>query len=253
MIPDLTHYSDRINYHGPLQPNLTTLQALHLQHMLTVPFENLDIHLNTPIVLEEPALFNKLVHQGRGGFCYEQNGLFAAVLRHIGFEVTLLEARVRNQAGGLGRPFDHLALMVTLEGGRWLVDVGFGDSFLQALDMNTGEVQSQYGQHYRVRLNDEGGEFEHLNAEGEIIGGYRFSSQSYRLSDFKEACHYQQTSAESHFTQKRICSLARTDGRISLTDDKLIITQNGNRHEQPIADETAFQQALKTYFNIALG
>jgi len=98
--------------------------------MRTVPFENLDIHLKRPIVLEDNALFDKIVTRKRGGFCYELNGLFAALLRALGFDVVMLSAGVANPEREFGPDFDHMALLVTLEQ-SWLADVGFGDSFVE--------------------------------------------------------------------------------------------------------------------------
>src|SRR5262245_35330983 len=139
-------YLDRIDYHGPLEPTAETLRALHMAHMLAVPFENLNIGMGWPIVLDQDALFEKIVTRRRGGFCYELNGLFAALRRAVGFEVTMLSAGVARAAGGFGPEFDHLTLLVggIGDGGwglgdpaspnpqppspiPWLADVGFGD------------------------------------------------------------------------------------------------------------------------------
>jgi len=126
---DVAAYLHRIHYRGPLAPTAETLRALHLAHHLAVPFENLDIHLGQPIILDEARFYDKIVRRRRGGFCYELNGLFAALLRELGFDVTTLSARVIDtQPGMIGPEFDHLVLLVQLEE-RWLADVGFGDSF----------------------------------------------------------------------------------------------------------------------------
>jgi N-hydroxyarylamine O-acetyltransferase len=109
---DLPAYLQRLNYTGPLTSSAETLRALHQAHLLAVPFENLDIPLGRPIIPEEAALFRKIVEEGRGGFCYELNGLFAALLRELGFKVTLLSARVARAEGGFGPEFDHLTLLV---------------------------------------------------------------------------------------------------------------------------------------------
>src|SRR5919109_1202974 len=98
-------YLDRIGYRGPLEPTAETLRALHVAHLLGVPFENLNIGMGWPIVLDEAALFDKIVVRRRGGFCYELNGLFAALLRELGFDVTLLSAGVARQDGGFGPEF----------------------------------------------------------------------------------------------------------------------------------------------------
>ena len=86
---------------------------MHRAHLLAVPFENLDIHLGRPISLDQDALFGKIVTRRRGGFCYELNGLFALLLRELGFEVTLLSAGVARADGGFGPEFDHLTLLVS--------------------------------------------------------------------------------------------------------------------------------------------
>src|SRR2546427_8621834 len=114
-----------LNYRRSLAPDAETLRALQVAHLLAVPFENLSIHAGQPIILEDDALFTKIVENGRGGFCYEANGLFAALLRALGFNVAMLSAEVANAEGEFGPNFDHMALMVMLEQ-RWLVDVGFG-------------------------------------------------------------------------------------------------------------------------------
>ena len=128
---DVELYLQRINYRGSLVPNLDTLRSLHRAHMFSVPFENLDIHLGRTIVLDEELFYEKIVGRKRGGFCYELNGLFAALLRDIGYDVTTLSARVAD-GDSLGPDFDHMCLLVQFEA-RWLVDVGFGESFVEPL------------------------------------------------------------------------------------------------------------------------
>src|SRR6187397_3354830 len=107
---DFQSYLQRINYRGEQTPTAATLRELHRAHLLTVPFENLDIHLGRPIVLEQGALFDKIVRRRRGGFCYELNGLFAALLYKLGFDVTMLSAGVARADGSYGPEFDHLTL-----------------------------------------------------------------------------------------------------------------------------------------------
>ncbi len=109
---DVQAYLERINYQGSTDPTLETLCAVHRAHMLAVPFENLDIPLRQPIVLDEELLFDKIVNRRRGGFCYELNGLFSALLREMGFNVQRLSARVADDEGGFGMEFGHMALVV---------------------------------------------------------------------------------------------------------------------------------------------
>src|ERR1700692_3852675 len=113
---DLDDYLKRLSYHGSLEPTHRTLQALHEAHLLAVPFENLDIHIGRKILLDEGALWAKIVEQRRGGFCYELNSTFAWLLRTLGFQVELLSASVANEAGGFGPEFDSPKLLVSLSG-----------------------------------------------------------------------------------------------------------------------------------------
>lgn len=154
-------YLERINYDGSLAPTAETLRALQIAHLLSVPFENLSIHAGQPIVLEDEALFTKIVENRRGGFCYEANGLFAALLRALGFDVAMLSAQVANAENEFGPDFDHMTLMVTptvsgfgtplaTSAPRWLVDVGFGDSFLEPLLLDERDEQVQGNRAYRI-------------------------------------------------------------------------------------------------------
>src|SRR3954468_6333227 len=142
-------YLERIGYQGPRAPTAETLRRLHLAHLYAVPFENLSIHWGEPIELDDEALFEKIVVRRRGGFCYELNGLFAALLRALGFDVAMLSAGVGGSAGEFSPEFDHMALLITL-GERWLVDVGFGDSFREPLRLETREDQAEGRLAYRI-------------------------------------------------------------------------------------------------------
>jgi N-hydroxyarylamine O-acetyltransferase len=132
---DVQAYLDRIEYRGPFDPNFEMLRQLHLAHLVHVPFENLSIHAHKPIVLNDSALFEKIVTRRRGGFCYELNGLFAALLRELGFEVAMLSAQVAGNQNEFSRDFDHMTLRVALNQEQWLADVGFGDSFNEPLPL----------------------------------------------------------------------------------------------------------------------
>lgn len=252
---NLTAYFERINDDSPRAADLESLRRIHRAHLLAVPFENLSIHIGQSIQLDETWLFDKIVHQRRGGFCYEQNGLFAAILRELGYDVTLIEARVPDSEGGLGIRFDHLALIVKLENEkedqeRWLVDVGFGDSFLDPLRLDDPEPQMQDdGKAYRVQHDGLTG----IYSRDEVVQ-YHFDLQPRQLSDFSAACLYHQTSPDSHFTQKRVCSLPTSNGkgRMTLSGDKLIIRQSDLRREVKLYDEEDISEALNQYFNIQL-
>jgi N-hydroxyarylamine O-acetyltransferase len=244
-------YLQRINYTGPLNPTAENLAGLHRAHLLAVPFENLDIHLGRPIVLDETSLFRKIVEERRGGFCYELNGLFAALLRRLGFNVTLLSARVSGDNNAFGPEFDHLTLLVQLEE-RWLADVGFGECFREPLRLDQpGEQVQPLGAYRLTHAGDEWVYWERQEAMA-WQPQYQFTLQPRRLADFAGMCRYQQTAPESHFTQKRICSLATPEGRVSLSDMRLIITANGRREEQELADQAEVEAALREWFGVEL-
>ena len=243
-------YLKRINYAGPKIPSAESLRALQVAHLQTVPFENLSIHAGEPIVLEDEALFTKIVEQRLGGFCYEANGLFAALLRGLGFDVTLLSAEVANADGSYSRPFDHMTLMVRLEE-RWLVDVGFGDSFLEPLPLDHREEQVQGDRVYR--LVDDGGFLVLMHRESNgWTPDYRFTLQPYAYEDFAEMCCYHQTSPQSHFTQKRICSRATQSGRITLSERRLIETKKGAREERLLTTPEEYEATLREVFGIVM-
>ncbi len=250
---DIDAYLRRVCYTGPTGPTLETLRALHRAHLLAVPFENLDIHSGRPIVLDEARLFEKIVGQHRGGFCYECNGLFAALLRELGFPVTLLSARVRmsNGSGGFGPDFDHLTLRVDLAE-PWLADVGFGGGFREPLRLLPDVEQVEPHGAYRLIRQGDAWRYDSRDESGEWVPEYLFTLQPRQLPDFAPMCHWQQTSPDSPFTRKRFCSLATPEGRITLRDDRLIITQNGHREERPLEGETTFADALRSIFGIVL-
>ena len=247
---DINSYIQRINYNGPLEPTIDTLCALHRAHMLSVPFENLDIPLGRRILLDEASLFEKIVNRKRGGFCYELNGLFAALLSELGFNVQRLSARVATAQGGFGPEFDHMTLLVQLEE-RWLADVGFGDSFRQPLRLDVRSDQTQGADLYRIA--DEGDHMVYLRMkDGVWHAQYIFRLQPYALADFIDGCDYAQTSPESSFTRRRVCSRLTPQGRITLSDWKLIITSNGSREERELNKEAEIEAVLFNEFGITL-
>ena len=245
-------YLERINYTGSLAPTAETLRDLQVAHLLAVPFENLSIHAKEPIVLDDEALFTKIVERRRGGFCYEANGLFAALLRELGFDVAMLSAGVANAEGGFGADFDHMALMVTLDE-RWLADVGFGDSFLEPLllDERGEQVQGERayrilpdGAHLILSRRDKGEDWE---------AQYRFTLQPHEYADYAGMCRYHQTSPQSHFTKARVCSRATREGRITLSEMRLITTsKHGGRQERILTSEEEYADTLREHFGIEM-
>jgi N-hydroxyarylamine O-acetyltransferase len=244
-------YLARIRYSGPTPPDAGTLRALHLAHMLTVPFENLDIARKRPILCDEERFIHKVVEERRGGFCYELNGAFAALLRTLGFRVTLLSARVFRGEDADGPEFDHLTLRVDLDE-PWLVDVGFGDSFVEPLRLIPQIEQEQSAGRFRIQARGkEQLVMQRLDPNGAWKGQYVFTLTPRALADFAGMCHFHQTSPESHFTQNQICSLATAEGRVTLSNHILIVTREGKREERSLT-EVEYTAALRDTFGVIL-
>ena len=248
---NLPAYLDRIGYTGPAEPTPETLHNLHRAHLFAVPFENLDIALGRKIICDENTFIRKIVEGRRGGFCYELNGAFAVLLRELGFKVTLLSARVPRDDGSQSPEFDHLTLRIDLDD-PWLADVGFGDCFLEPLLLEPGREQLQDGRGYRIIEEHGSLHVERTEPDGSWKRQYSFTLIPRSLGDFAPMCHYHQTSPESPFTRRSVCSRATPEGRITLADGKLIITQNGTREEWFLASDQERQAALKEYFDVVL-
>ena len=248
-------YLARIGYSEPIKPDAQTLRGLHAAHMQRVPFENLEIGLKRPIRLSEEALWNKIVIQKRGGFCYELNGLFAWLLRQSDFDVAYLNARVYNRQGQLGIDFDHLALLVQIPGqsGRWLADVGFGDSFDEPLDFEERGEQIQGLRAYRLEQLPNGFVTWQKNYDGTWQRQYFFDIEPHKFpQEYESACLYHQTSPKSSFTRGSIISRATPNGRVSLEDGRLIVTKDGQRTERLIESKEEYQMLLWNYFEVKL-
>jgi len=246
-------YLERINYNGSREVNAETLRALQVAHLLSVPFENLSIHAGEPIVLNEDALYTKIIDQRRGGFCYECNGLFASLLRALGFEVAMLAAGVARADGSFGPIFDHMALMVTLDE-RWLVDVGFGDSFLEPLLLDTRDDQQQGTRSFRLIEQDDHLVLMRRNDGEDWQAQYHFTLQPYSFPDYEEMGQFHQTSPDSHFTKGLICSRATEDGRITLSDMRFITTSGPQRlrDEQSLSSREEYDRVLRDQFGVVM-
>ena len=239
-------YLARIQVARPLGVDAGALRNLQVHHLMAVPFENLSIHLGEGIVLDESPLIEKLVYRRRGGFCYELNGAFAALLSALGFPVTLLAARVHGP-DGWGPLFDHLALRVDASE-RWLVDVGFGRFSHHPLNVDVRSEQCDPGGTFRIADAADGDLDTFMDGEPQ----YRIESRSRGLRDFEPTSWWQQTSPESHFTRSLVCSRLTENGRITLSDRTLVQTTDGKRQEHLLTGDDEVLAAYRTHFGIVL-
>jgi N-hydroxyarylamine O-acetyltransferase len=240
---DVHAYVSRIGYDGPLEPADETLIALHRAHMLAAPFENLDLHLGGRNVLGQQAAYRKVVELRRGGWCFELNGAFAALLEALGFEVTLMGARVHSATGD--PPDDnHLCLRVAARR-VWLADVGFGDNFTRPILFEERGDQERDGRMFR--LVDDG---QRVTLTEDGVRRYSFSPEPRAIDHFGPENERLQTDPGSHFVQNRICSLATERGRVSLSGLRLIETVDGQRSERELAGDAEWLGVLGERFGI---
>ena len=228
-------YLRRLGLERAERPSLPFLTRLQRRHLLRVPFENLDIFWGNPIALDVQRAFGKVMELRRGGFCYELNALFAAVLKTLGFQVSLLSARVwRKLERGWGPDFDHLALAVTLEQ-PYLVDVGYGDSFRAPMPLST-VVQSDVSGRYRLVRGEWQDELVLQHAVRDNWRPlYRVSREPRTLVSFAGMNAWHQTSPTSPFTGHAVFTLARPWGRLTLTDRNAIESRRGRIHRQRLS------------------
>ena len=197
-------YRRRIGADGPLTPDLATLRRLHAAHMQAIPFENSSVLFGETLAVDPTAAVRKLGVEGRGGFCYELNGAFSALLREAGYAVEHLDARVYGE-DGVGPHFDHLALRVSLDE-PWLVDVGFGYSFAEPLRFLVGLEQSDPMGAFRLVEKDDGLDLEWRHRDGRWVPHYRVGLDAQLLTAFAGRCAELQTAADSPFVEGWICS-----------------------------------------------
>ncbi len=243
-------YLQRLASHGARRPTLETLTALHRAHLLSVPFENLDIPLGKKISLVPADMLHKLLTLRRGGFCYELNGVFAMLLSALHFEVQLLSAKVFNN-GSFGPEFDHMLLLVQIENVPYIADVGFGECFRTPLPLG-GEHVEALGVAYKVSTEGSAQLVMQRKGATDWQPLYQFSLTPRALHEFESMCAHQQASPRSLFTQKSICSRATMNGRVSLSHSTLIVTELEKRTEKPVVNAEHYRQLLAEYFQITL-
>ncbi len=231
-------------------PNLETLKFLQRQHLLNIPFENLDIHWKIPIVLDSKSFYKKIVEENRGGFCYELNGLFYELLEKIGFRSEIISGRVINDKGNLSAEFDHLAILTEIDGEKHLVDVGFGNFTAAPLKLALNIEQNDETGIFLIKKFDKN-HFEITKKDGsKWKSEYIFTTLPRNLAEFTEMCKFHQTSPDSHFTKGKVCSLMTDEGRKTLTDKKFIETKNSKKKEIDVASNKEFYKILEREFQI---
>ncbi|HEY6746091.1 MAG TPA: arylamine N-acetyltransferase [Mycobacteriales bacterium] len=241
---DADAYLTRIGATRPATVDAAALRELQERHLGAVPFENLDVILGVPIELDTDRLVTKVVG-GRGGYCYELNTAFAALLRALGAEVTMLAAAVHGPAG-LGPPFDHLALRVDLAE-PWLVDVGFGRLSLHPLRLDSRADQADPDGTFRLAEHGDD-----LDVVRDGVPQYRLETRPRSLADFAPANWWQQTWPGSHFRRGPVASRQTRAGQVTISGRTLIRTGAEGRTETALGSDAEVLAAYREHLGIEL-
>jgi N-hydroxyarylamine O-acetyltransferase len=254
MTIDLRRYFERIGHDGPGRGDLDTLRAIHARHPAAIPFENLAAFVGEPVPLDLPSLERKLLTPGRGGWCFEHNLLFAAVLEALGFEVTRLAARVRwNVPAEVVTPRSHMLLLVTIDGERFIADVGFGGLTLTApLRLEPGIEQATPHEPHRLVL--EGNRYAlQAKVAGEWQPMYTFDLARQEIADYEVSNWYLCNHPGSHFVSGLVCARAAPDRRQALRNARHAVHFPDGRTERRFIGSVAeLKDLLRGAFGLAV-
>ena len=248
---DVSSYCRRIGYQGDLKPSLATLRALHIAHVGSIPFENVDVLLEKPILLDTVSLQQKLVVNRRGGYCFEQNCFFKDVLEAIGFRVTGLGARVRYGTTGI-RPRTHMALLVEADGRRYLADTGFGaHGLLEPILLEPGSTAELPIVSFRVTQENDLWVLQ-ATWEGKWSDLYAFSLEPQERVDYVVASHFTATYPESIFRQMVTAQIVRREERKMLRHGQFKVITPAGEQSHPVDTEADARALLAEHFGIRL-
>lgn len=232
---DVDTYLHRIGFVGPIEHDRATLEALQRAHLSTVPFENLHVFHQVGVRTDTDWSVPKIVGEHRGGWCFETNGAFGWLLTELGFDVLRLGAAVL--LDGPNTTVDHLCLEVALDE-PWLVDVGFGNSFIVPLALNRRGPQDAIRGTYELIDSTQGLTLTMHDEEGIPKPLYRFRRVALELADFDAASTHLQQAEDLHWRQKPFATRLLDGGpdRVTLLSDRLKLQRGGETAETPVAE-----------------
>ena len=248
---DPERYLERIEHHQSVRLSEEGLALLHRQQLFTIPFENFDVLLGRPILLDPASLSAKLIDKPRGGYCFELNGLFLEALRAFGFEAQPLLARVHVSGRPMGR--SHQVSLVTINGKEWLTDVGFGSFNMRApIPFACDRLNHCDGQTLRLaRTQPYGIMLQYQEGEG-WKDLYSLDREYVGPGDIIYGNYYTSTHPDSIFTNNRMASLATCEGRVSLLNQTLRVIKHGEEQLSNLPDDDRYLASLRTHFGIEL-
>lgn len=242
-------YLDRIGFAGAPRPDIASLRALHRAHLRTIPYENFDVQFGRPMTIDPTAAYEKIVGGRRGGWCYEMNGLFAAMLREIGFTVTEMAGAVMRADRGDVALGNHLVLRVDLDR-PYIADVGFGDGVLEPLPMRFGDHHCE-GYAFRLEALDDGW----LRFHNHTFGGapyFDFRDEPADQAQLATTCHWLSTSPQSVFTQTALAFRHGADGVVSLLGRTVNKVRPDGKTTRLIGSGEEFMAVLSDEFGLDL-
>lgn len=244
-------YLERIEVDSAISLSEDCLERLHRAHVYSIPFENFDILLGRGIDLSSEKLFQKIILNSRGGYCFELNGLFLQLLRCLGFQVKPLLARVHLRGDPGGR--HHQLALVTINGRGWIADVGFGANGLRApIPYETGVVNRQDRLEFQLLDSPPFGTMLQIRESERWQNLYSFDLEYVCQGDIDSGNHYTSTSPVSYFTWARVATLPNKTGRVSLNEFTLTISANGDSEELQLEHNATYLEKLREYFGIVI-
>jgi len=252
---NVERYLKRLGISGKIFPDIEHLQILQQRHLFKVPFENIDIYHGIPVEYSLESFYRKIVGRERGGYCYELNGLFQWMLTCLGYNAALVSALVMGKTDFISE-FEHEAIIVNVEGSKWLVDAGFGNSSLLPIQLIPGKIQNDGFADYRL-VDD-------IIIDGKICmalekrhhGIHSFVPLYYftlerRMFDYFMIMHeYQEVVPAAYYKQNLICSLPTQNGRISIVNNRLIETKDGAKKLSAIKNTEDRLKLLRKLFGV---
>lgn len=235
----------------PGRTDVKTVSTLHRAQSLSIPFESLHLHFGEGPQLNLQAVVQHVLHQKRGGICYELNLLFAAALRYLGYQPIFLSAAAR-QADGSYPPWgDHMALGITIDGQDWLADAGFGSQAVPVLPF--GGQGSWQGEHYRLDEDTGAGCWAvQQEQEGSWQTLFRLKRTPCRIQDFEAMANYHYQAPTSPFAEGPVCALATTEGRKTLTAKYYKEIRGQKENRLPVESQAHFLGLAQQHFGIRL-